>query len=55
MDESERAALAARIDQAHGSASELNAIFNELVDRLGRDGASSLWWAAFGAGDATET
>ncbi|MFA9565447.1 MAG: hypothetical protein ACERLM_12180 [Acidimicrobiales bacterium] len=55
MDEPERAALAGLIVRTRGSAGELKTIFDDLVDRVGRERASQLWWAVFGAEDATET
>jgi hypothetical protein len=55
LDESERVALRGRIDRARGSAGELEAIFDDLVDRVGRERASRQWWAAFGAEDASQT
>jgi hypothetical protein len=55
LDESERVALGGRIDRARGSAAELKAIFDGLVDRVGHERASQQWWAAFGAEDASQT
>ena len=47
--------LQQQILDAGGSESELHELFDELNDRVGRDEASRLWWAAFGATDAAET
>lgn len=43
------------VDAADGSACLLKDAFAELDDRLGRGRASHLWFAVFGAQDASET
>ena len=55
MHQPERAALVSLVARSRGSAGELRRIFDDLVDRIGRDQASQLWWDVFSADDATET
>lgn len=50
-----RAQLEAEIEAADGSSSRLAAVFAELEREIGREAASELWWAVFGASDATHT
>lgn len=47
--------LRAAISSAHGSTELLRKIFDDAVEQFGRDDASTLWWAAFAAHDASET
>ena len=49
------AELRMAIRSARGSSVRLREIFDDAVAEFGRDDASTLWWAAFAANDATET
>ena len=55
MTQSELEALRTAIANAHGSTTTLHAVFADLADSVGRGRASELWWAVFGAEDASET
>lgn len=55
MENDEFEHLRAVIDSADGSQQDLGRVFADAADRLGHRRASALWWAAFGAHDASET
>lgn len=55
MARSEQERLESALREAGDSEGRLAEVFAALEARVGRLAASELWWAAFGARDATET
>lgn len=55
MTEEEVQTLRKELERHGGSARALRAAFDRLVERLGADEASIVWWAVFAATDAAQT